>query len=100
MGHNLCNVLFTRDRWFSKLARTLATQMLTARMSSHGIRCNGYFKATHEDHWVIADNKRDKDNVVVGQLFPSKMVLKVDQIMHLTIFSSNGFKFVNTMQDH
>ena len=49
------------------------------------------FKATHQDHWVIADNKRDKDNVVVGQLFPSNNLAE-SRSNNICDFLSNGFK--------
>ena len=49
------------------------------------------FKATHSDDWVIADNKRDKDNVVVGQLFPSSNAAE-SRSNNICDFLSNGFK--------
>ena len=43
------------------------------------------------DEWVIADNKRDPVNVVVGQLFPSTTGVE-SRSNNICDFLSNGFK--------
>ena len=49
------------------------------------------FKATHSDSWVIADNKRDPDNQVNGQLFPDLSNAESTSNA-ICDFLSNGFK--------
>ena len=43
------------------------------------------------DEWVIADNKRDPSNTVVGQLFPSTDSVE-SRANNICDFLSNGFK--------
>ena len=49
------------------------------------------FKATHSDSWVIADNKRDPQNQVNGQLFPD-LSNPESTSNAICDFLSNGFK--------